>query len=163
MNENILVKLALVRYVLIPCQFLDFDYAYTKDCYEFDKYYLSNKASSLASTSEFLRKVESGSIGSSYKEKCQNILDFVSSLPFFDSSSFTDLNNYNPFDDFGNRELDSYFLGQHFPEELDAEYDEASLFYADSPEKYYQWYSELEDKTLLGLLRLYLSLLQELS
>ncbi|MBR9729659.1 hypothetical protein ACFOD0_08880 [Shewanella intestini] len=163
MNKDILVKLALVRYVLMPRQLLAFDEAYGKDSYEFNNFFLANKDNSITVASQFLNQIETKGIALIYEGKCRDILEFVVSLPFVDTSSFSDLNSYNPFDDFEAQDVDGYFIGDHFPNELDEEEDDASIFYSDSPEKYYRWYNEKKDKSLVGLLSLYIALLKELS
>jgi hypothetical protein len=162
MNEDILVKLTLVRYALLPRQLLAFDEAYGKDCHEFRSYFFTNSDSCLKAAQQFLEKIESGTVGETYIDKCVSVVAFARSLPFVDSSSFVDLSVYNPFDDFESYELECYLLGQHIPEEYEVEEDEASIFYSSSPELFYDWYKHLENKTLTGLLRSYIELLQKI-
>ena len=93
MNKNSLVKLALIRYALLPRQLLAFDEGYCKDSHDFNMYFSSQvqKAVSLAAACEFVAQI-SPSIGDiSYQAKCQTILKYIDSLPFLDASSFTSL------------------------------------------------------------------------
>ncbi len=159
MSEDNLVKLAVVRYALLPRQLLSFDYAYAKDCYEFEKYFSTAIESCLTQAHVFLGKLESGIADASYVDKCESIVAFVRTLPFVDASEFTDLAEHNPFDDADGDELDSYLMGQHIPPQYAVNQDEASIFYAGSPKTYYEWYNDIEDKTLPGMLRLYIGLL----
>lgn len=164
MFRDYLVKFAIIRYVLIPKQLLSFDEAYTKDSYEFKNWFLSkNSEYSIIKCEKFLEFfTDLRDLGLNYFEKCKRIVAFLESMPFIDCSSFGDLNSYNPFDDFEELEVDNYLLGQHIPIELDSESDEASIFYAENPEKYYDWYKNLTDKSFFGILHLYKNFLTEI-
>jgi len=164
MNKNSLIKLALIRYALLPKQLLAFDEGYCKDSHEFNIYFSSQvqKTVSLAAACEFVTQI-SPSIGDiSYQAKCQTILNFIDSLPFLDTSSFTPLDDYNPFDDFESEEVDEYLAGGHIPDTFELGEDEASIFYADLPDDFYRWYNQLEDKSLISLLYVYKFLINEL-
>ena len=70
--------------------------------------------------------------------------------------------DYNPFDDFESEEVDEYLAGDHIPDTFEPGEDEASIFYADLPDDFYRWYNRLEDKSLISLLCVYKSLINEL-
>ena len=164
MNKHSLIKLALIRYALLPRQLLGFDEGYCKDSHEFNVYFSSQAetTASLTATYEFLAHLGTDIENIGYQEKCQLILSFVGRLPFLDRSSFVSLDDYNPFDDFDCEDVNDYLIGKHIPAGFESEEDEASIFYADSPDDYYRWYNQLEDKSLTGLLYVYASLIKEL-
>lgn len=148
--------LILLRYILLPKQLLSFDYAEDRDAYSFSKFYKENKESSLLSVNEFLDFINGKNIGNcSFNELSFRLAQFMLSLPFLDYSEFQNLDLYNPFKDFQDEELYSYFTTtDHFPLQLNPNQN-IHLGFVDDYKKYYDWYNNIEDKSLIHLIVLY--------
>lgn len=154
--------LILLRYILLPRQLLSFDYAEDKDAYSFSEFYKENKEKSLLFVNEFLDFISSNNIGNcSFDELSYKLAQFMLSLPFLDYSEFQNLDSYNPFKDFQDEELYSYFTTtDHFPSQLDS-HEDIHLGFVDDYERYYDWYNRIEDKSLVHLITLYKEKLEQ--
>lgn len=158
-KQDILAKLILIRYLIIPKQFIAYDLAEDNDLVCFETFYDSNIIHSLEAINIFIEQVSS-KLKREYNYLSGILLDFIVSLPFIDSEDFE---KNSPIDDDNATTLFSYFdeSGHFSSTTLNSQFDEANIRYIEDFKVYYKWLESKDFESLLQLLLEYKNLLME--
>lgn len=159
-NDGLIIPyLIVLRYALLPKQALAFIDSSIHDLYSYSRFYEKNAPASLASAKKLLNFLDNTEAveSSSFNDLCKRLSEFVVSLPFVDQDEFRNIDEHNPFNDFGQDVLYRYFHGSgHVPAYLDQTSDDACLFFLNDSYKYYDWFNHIEDKAIKNILNIYI-------
>ncbi len=150
--NNRVGALILLRYALIPCEFAYADEGHHHDEYDFIREFKENSVILLASLDGLLRLENENKEQDSLFKYGYN---FIIHLPYVEGvEEVTDCEKIEIISNWYGSTLNPF-------SEKGQAYDEASIFYLPEKKIFYEWFNQLNDKTVKGLLLVFRELLVE--